>query len=143
EVVVDVVLHGVRQDALVHERTDGLLDQLLLRAQREIHGRQESNPVLLIDRSVNFCGGIAMAVTVDESVVTGLSFALTDEQRELRSLAREFAEKEIRPKAAEYDENQTHPVDVIAKAHDLGLMNPHIPEEYGGLGLSVLEGVLI
>jgi acyl-CoA dehydrogenase len=84
-----------------------------------------------------------MAVTVEESVATGLSFALTDEQRELRSLAREFAEKEIRPKAAEYDEHQTHPVDVIAKAHDLGLMNPHVPEEYGGLGLSVLEGVLI
>jgi acyl-CoA dehydrogenase len=84
-----------------------------------------------------------MAVTVEESVATGLSFALTDEQRELRGLAREFAEKEIRPKAAEYDEHQTHPVDVIAKAHDLGLMNPHVPEEYGGLGLSVLEGVLI
>ena len=84
-----------------------------------------------------------MAVTVEESVATGLSFALTDEQRELRSLAREFAEKEIRPRAAEYDEHQTHPVDVIAKAHDLGLMNPHVPQEYGGLGLSVLEGVLI
>src|SRR5215212_10256587 len=78
-----------------------------------------------------------------ETTATGVSFALTDEQRELRSLAREFAEKEIRPKAAEYDEHQTHPVDVIAKAHDLGLMNPHVPEEYGGLGLSVLEGVLI
>ena len=84
-----------------------------------------------------------MAVTVEEGVATGLSFALTDEQRELRSLAREFAEKEIRPRAAEYDEHQTHPVDVIAKAHDLGLMNPHVPQEYGGLGLSVLEGVLI
>jgi acyl-CoA dehydrogenase len=89
-----------------------------------------------------------MAVTVEqekveESAPTGLSFALTDEQRELRSLAREFAQKEIRPKAAEYDENQTHPLDVIAKAHELGLMNPHVPHEFGGLGLSVLEGVLI
>jgi len=80
---------------------------------------------------------------VEESAPAGLSFAVTDEQRELRSLAREFAEKEIRPKAAEYDENQTHPVDVIAKAHELGLMNPHVPQEFGGLGLSVLEGVLI
>ena len=52
-------------------------------------------------------------------------------------------EKEIRPKAAEYDEHQIHPVDVVAKAHELGLMNPHVPQEYGGLGLSVLEGVLI
>ena len=85
-----------------------------------------------------------MAVTVDETTTaTGLSFNLTDEQKELRRLTREFAEKEMRPKAAEYDENQTHPADVIAKAHDLGLMNPHVPAEFGGLGLSVLDGVLI
>jgi acyl-CoA dehydrogenase len=74
---------------------------------------------------------------------TGVSFALTDEQRALRELAREFAEKEIRPKAAEYDEHSTHPADVIAKAHELGLMNAHIPEEYGGLGLSGFDGMLI
>src|SRR5207249_8249736 len=36
-----------------------------------------------------------------------------------------------------------HPADVIAKAHQLGLMNTHIPEELGGLGLGGLEGVLI
>ena len=42
----------------------------------------------------------------------GLSFELTAEQRSLRALAHEFAEQEIRPRAAEYDENQTHPTDV-------------------------------
>src|ERR687886_961223 len=73
----------------------------------------------------------------------GVSFALTDEQKALRALAREFAEKEIRPRAAEYDERSTHPADVIAKAHELGLMNVHIPEEYGGLGLPGFEGMLI
>ena len=78
-----------------------------------------------------------------EALETGVSFALTEEQRALRELAHDFAEKEIRPKAAEYDENQTHPADVIAKAHELGLMNTHIPEELGGLGLGGLEGVLI
>jgi acyl-CoA dehydrogenase len=77
------------------------------------------------------------------STATGVSFALTDEQRELRRLAREFAEKEIRPKAAEYDENSTHPADIIEKAHELGLMNPHIPEEYGGLGLPGFDGMLV
>jgi acyl-CoA dehydrogenase len=75
--------------------------------------------------------------------LTGVSFALTDEQKELRALAREFAENEIRPKAAEYDEHQTHPADVIAKAHELGLMNVHVPEELGGLGLATFEGILI
>jgi acyl-CoA dehydrogenase len=73
----------------------------------------------------------------------GVSFALTDEQKALRELAREFAEKEIRPRAAEYDEHSTHPADVIAKAHKLGLVNAHIPAEYGGLELSVFDGMLI
>jgi acyl-CoA dehydrogenase len=80
---------------------------------------------------------------IEESVVGGISFELTPEQRALREAAHEFAEREIRPKAAEYDEHSTHPADVIAKAHDLGLMNPHLPEELGGLGLSLFEGVLI
>jgi len=74
---------------------------------------------------------------------TGVSFALTEEQRALRELAHEFAEKEIRPVAAEHDEHQTHPADVIAKAHEVGLMNPHVPEELGGAGLGGFEGTLI
>jgi len=81
--------------------------------------------------------------TIEQSSATGVSFALTDEQRELRALAREFAEKEIRPKAADYDEHSTHPADVIAKAHELGLMNVHVPAEHGGLDLSTFEGMLI
>jgi acyl-CoA dehydrogenase len=88
---------------------------------------------------------MAAVTAIEESMATqtGISFALTDEQRELRRLAREFAEKEIRPKAAEYDEHQTHPEDIVAKAHEVGLMNPHIPEEYGGLGLPGFDGMLI
>ena len=78
-----------------------------------------------------------------EAAGIGISFALTDEQRALRELAHDFAEKEIRPKAAEYDEHQTHPADVVAKAHEVGLMNPHIPEELGGSGLGAVEGALI
>jgi acyl-CoA dehydrogenase len=83
-----------------------------------------------------------MAV-IEEATASGVSFALTNEQRELRQLAREFAEKEIRPKAAAYDEQSTHPADIIAKAHEVGLMNPHIAEEYGGLGLPGFDGMLI
>src|SRR5918998_393946 len=81
--------------------------------------------------------------TTEAAVAGGISFALTDEQKELRKLAREFAEKEIRPKAAGYDEHSTHPADVLAKAHDVGLMNPHVPEEYGGPGLPGFDGMLI
>src|SRR2546423_11877176 len=82
-------------------------------------------------------------MAVAEATGTGVSFALTEEQRALRELAHEFAEKEIRPVAAEFDEHQTHPADVIAKAHEVGLMNPHIPEELGGAGLGGIEGALI
>jgi acyl-CoA dehydrogenase len=81
--------------------------------------------------------------TIEQAVSGGISFALTEEQKALRQLAREFAEKEIRPKAAEYDEQSTHPADVIAKAHELGLMNPHVPEEYGGVGLPAFDGMLV
>jgi acyl-CoA dehydrogenase len=81
--------------------------------------------------------------TIEQAVSGGVSFALTEEQKALRQLAHEFAENEIRPKAAEYDERSTHPADVIAKAHDVGLMNPHIPEDYGGLGLRGFDGMLI
>jgi acyl-CoA dehydrogenase len=81
--------------------------------------------------------------TIEQGAATGVSFALTDEQKALRELAREFAAKEIRPKEAEYDETMHHPVDVIAKAHELGLMNLHVPEELGGPGLGCFDGMLV
>jgi acyl-CoA dehydrogenase len=81
--------------------------------------------------------------TIEQGTATGVSFALTDEQKALRDLAHSFAAKEIRPKEAEYDEKMQHPVEVIAKAHELGLMNLHVPEEYGGLGLGCFDGMLV
>src|SRR5918993_4155903 len=81
--------------------------------------------------------------TIEQGVGAGVSFALSEEQKGLRELAHEFAEREIRPKAAEYDEHQTHPADVIAKAHELGLMNLHVPERFGGLALSAFDGMLV
>ena len=57
----------------------------------------------LTDQSIEVkraIGGVRMAI-IEQGVGTGVSFALTEEQRELRALARELAEKEIRPKAAE------------------------------------------
>src|SRR5437588_637002 len=81
--------------------------------------------------------------TLEERTSTGVSFGLTDEQKALRQLAHDFAEREIRPREHEYDERSTHPGDVIAKAHELGLMNVHIPRAYGGLELGAFEGMLI
>ena len=79
---------------------------------------------------------------IDESTTTGISFALTEEQKELRALARTFAEREIRPREAECDAQMRHPAELIAQAHELGLMNFHVSAEYGGMGLSAFDGML-
>ena len=72
-----------------------------------------------------------------------VDFTLTDEQKDLRELAHNFAEKEMRKVAWEYDKDGTWPQDVIDKAWEVGLMNTHIPEAYGGPGLDYLSGCLI
>src|SRR6202451_2626620 len=72
-----------------------------------------------------------------------VDFTLTDEQKNLREMAHDFAMREIRPVAWEYDKDGTWPEDIIKKAWDVGLMNSHIEEEYGGAGASYLDGCLI
>jgi len=72
-----------------------------------------------------------------------VDFTLTDEQIALRELAHDFAEKEIRPVAWEYDRDATFPQAIIEKAWALGLMNTHIPEGYGGSGIGYLDGAII
>jgi acyl-CoA dehydrogenase len=72
-----------------------------------------------------------------------VDFTLTDEQKDLRELAHNFAEREIRPVAWDYDRDGTWPQEIIEKAFEVGLMNVHIPEAYGGPGLDTLSGCLI
>jgi len=72
-----------------------------------------------------------------------VDFTLTDEQKDLRELAHDFAEKEIRPVAWDYDRDSTWPQEIVEKAFEVGLMNVHIPEAYGGPGLDYLSGCLI
>ena len=72
-----------------------------------------------------------------------VDFTLTDEQKALREMARDFATREIRPVAWELDRTGGWPQAIIDKAHDVGLMNTHVPEEYGGAGLSYLDGCII
>ncbi len=72
-----------------------------------------------------------------------VDFTLTDEQVALREMAHDFAAKEIRPVAWEFDKEGTWPQAILEKAWELGLMNSHVPEAYGGPGVSYLEGCLI
>ncbi len=73
----------------------------------------------------------------------GISFELTDEQKMLQKMAREFTEKEITPVAEHFDRTATFPIDIINKGRDLGLVNLNIPFEYGGPGASVFEECLV
>lgn len=73
-----------------------------------------------------------------------ISFELTEEQQQFKDLAHEFAEKEMRPVAAEYDEKEEFPWPVLKKAAEVGLLSYAIPEEYGGVGIaSILTHCLI
>ena len=72
-----------------------------------------------------------------------VDFTLSDEQKSMRELAHDFAQKEIRPVAWEYDKEGTWPQGIIDKAWELGLMNGHLAEAYGGPGLSYLDGAII
>lgn len=56
---------------------------------------------------------------------------LNETQREFQELARKFAQDEIIPVAAEHDRTGAFPWDIVKKAHKLGLMNGHIPAEFG------------
>ena len=73
-----------------------------------------------------------------------LDFSLTPEQHEIRRLAHQFAEKEIRPVAAHHDETEEFPYEVVKKAHRIGLSPAaFLPEEYGGQGLDYLTELLV
>jgi acyl-CoA dehydrogenase len=73
----------------------------------------------------------------------GPSFALTEEQQGYQELARKFSHEEIAPKAAYHDQTGEYPTEIIKKAWELGLVNTHIPAEFGGLGFGVFESSLI
>lgn len=77
------------------------------------------------------------------STMAGISFALTDEQRMLQQLAREFAREQIAPVAEHHDRTGEFPHAVIAKAREAGLINTNIPTDYGGSGASLIEECLV
>lgn len=72
-----------------------------------------------------------------------IDFSLTEEQQALQELARKFAREEMAPKAAHHDETGEFPREIAKKAWELGLMNTHVPPEYGGMGLGTLDGCII
>ncbi len=72
-----------------------------------------------------------------------ISFSLTDEQKELQKLARDFAQNEIAPLAPQLDRTGEYPHAILKKAHTLGLLNLTISDAYGGGGLGWLESCIV
>ncbi|HZW99864.1 MAG TPA: acyl-CoA dehydrogenase family protein [Trueperaceae bacterium] len=72
-----------------------------------------------------------------------IDFELSDEQKQFQSLARDFTREHVLPVAAEHDRAETYPEQVVSAAHEVGLLNVGVPEAAGGLGLSMLDEVVI
>jgi len=72
-----------------------------------------------------------------------IEFELTEDQVALRKMAHEFAAKEMRPKAAAYDQGHDFPEDVMRKAFEVGFLACTVPAEYGGGGLTEIETAII
>ena len=72
-----------------------------------------------------------------------MDFALTDDQRRLREVAREFAEAELGDKIAPYDERNEFPHAIVSKLGELGFLGVLVSPEYGGAGLDYVSYALI
>merc|ERR1712142_850871 len=85
------------------------------------------------------------ATSAEESSApaTGLNFTVSEDTQEFLDLAEQFTKNEIIPVAPHYDRTGEYPWPVLKKAHETGLMNLHIPQEYGGMGLGTLDGCMI
>ncbi|MGD9504274.1 MAG: acyl-CoA dehydrogenase [Syntrophobacteraceae bacterium] len=71
-----------------------------------------------------------------------MNFELTEEQKMIQDMARKFAEREIKPVAAELDRTHKHPEEIVRQMGELGLFGVAIPEEYGGAGMDYVSYVL-
>jgi len=72
-----------------------------------------------------------------------MDFALTEDQRAIQDAARQFAEAELAPHSAEWDETKHFPVDVMRMAAEMGFCGIYTGEEYGGMALGRVEAAVI
>ncbi len=89
------------------------------------------------EKSSKGLGLIASLRRVEMSIIE-----ITDEQQMIRDVARDFAQNEIKPIAAEIDREGRFPADLVKKMGELGFMGIFIPVEYGGSGMDTLTYVL-
>ncbi|MSP15400.1 MAG: acyl-CoA dehydrogenase [Myxococcales bacterium] len=71
-----------------------------------------------------------------------MDFSLTDEQQQAQAVAKDFATREVLPKAAEIDAEHRFPKELVARLGELGFLGVAVPEEWGGAGLDTVAYVL-
>src|ERR1700685_3423859 len=79
----------------------------------------------------------------DTPLPGGLDFSVSDNEQMVGQMAKDFAERYIRPHVMEWDEAQHFPIDLFKKLGELGMMSVFVPEEYGGSGFGYLEYVTV
>ena len=72
-----------------------------------------------------------------------MDFSLDEELQALKEETHKFAEREMRPKAGEYDEKNEFPLEIMRKAFETGFLSSSIPTEYGGAGFSTMANVVV
>jgi acyl-CoA dehydrogenase len=78
-----------------------------------------------------------------EARLESINFALNEEEQMIQNMARDFARNEIAPKAEHYDRTHEYPWPIVKKAQELGLTTMNIPEQYGGMGLTLFQECLV
>jgi len=72
-----------------------------------------------------------------------MDFKESENQKMIKDMVKDFAEKEIRPNVMKWDESQEFPVPLFKKLGELGLMGVFIPEQYGGSGMDYHEYISV
>ncbi|KAJ1737341.1 hypothetical protein LPJ72_000582 [Coemansia sp. Benny D160-2] len=88
-------------------------------------------------------GTTARSCSEHTSAVSGFGFQLSEDQQSIQETAKQFSRDVIIPAAPHHDKTGEYPTDVIKQAWELGLVNTHIPTDYGGIGLGVFEAALV
>ena len=76
-------------------------------------------------------------------MMSGISFQLNEDQKSFQAVARQFANDEMIPVASKYDATGQYPEEVFRKAWELGLVNTHVEEAYGGLHMDCLTNCVV
>lgn len=91
------------------------------------------------NKSIRVLSASKAAKFSSSRVVKNIGFGLNQDQLDLQDMARKFTAENIIPNAAYHDRTGEYPTEILKKAWEAGLLNGHVGEKYGGLGLGVLD----